>query len=120
MTQDEAIAEVLVRRTVALDIAAASVPMGRNKAHRLARTRGELLPGVPVYRKGDWGYVVPTPALRRVLQLQDSPVGSPPADVPTVKTTEGGSASPALGHRPEPNPAKGEVRGSHSNRPPTA
>jgi hypothetical protein len=95
MNQDVAVAEVLAKRTVSLDVAAAALTMGRNKAHRLARERGRLVDGVPVVRMGDWGYVVPTPALRRVLQLQDFTVGSSPAEVPpAVKTTEGG---PRLG-----------------------
>jgi hypothetical protein len=93
ITQDDAVAEVLAKRTVSLDVAAASIPMGRNKAHRLARERGELLPGVPVYRKGDFGYVVPTPALRRKLQFEDFTVGTLPSAAvpPAVKTGEGRS-----------------------------
>jgi hypothetical protein len=100
VTQDEAITTVLACRTVSLDVAAASIPMGRNKAHRLARTRGELLEGVPVIRKGDHGYVVPTPALRRKLQLQDFTTGTtPPAAVPPVVENGGGEATDDLASR---------------------
>jgi hypothetical protein len=91
--QDEAVAQVLASRTVSLDVAAAAIPMGRNKAHRHARLRGYLIPGVPVIRTGDWGYVVPTPALRRELQLEGPPLGA------TTRLAQGGTTeeAPRLG-----------------------
>ena len=66
ITQDDAVAEVLAKRTVSLDVAAASIPMGRNKAHRLVREGRFPVPVIPL---GDHGVVVPTPELRRLLQL---------------------------------------------------
>jgi hypothetical protein len=73
ITQDEAVAQVLASRTVSVEVAAAALTLGRNKAYRLARQRGELVPGVEVIPLGDHGYVVPTPALRRKLQLEGPP-----------------------------------------------
>jgi hypothetical protein len=111
IAQDEAITTVLACRTVSLDVAAAAIPMGRNKAHRHARERGYVVPGVPVIPLGDWGYVVPTPALRRVLQLEGSPLGL------HTRLTQGGNGdgdprlgSPSSQFPLNPNPAKGEVR----------
>jgi hypothetical protein len=116
MTQDEAIAEVMTKRTVSLVVAGKALTIGHNKARRLAREGRFPVPIVPL---GNHGYVVPTPALRRVLQLQDFTAGlSSPAEVPpAVKTTEGG---PRLGPPsvsvPNNTPAKGEVRVNHSIR----
>jgi hypothetical protein len=107
IAQDEAITTVLACRTVSLDVAAAAIPMGRNKAHRHARERGYVVPGVPVIPLGDWGYVVPTPALRRELQLHDFTVGtSPPAAVPPAVETTGGEAVTDLASRPSNDAAR--------------
>lgn len=113
ITQDEAVAQVLASRTVSLDIAAASIPMGRNKAYRLARKTGQLVDGVPVIRKGEHGYVVPTPALRQVLQLEDSPLGA--------RLSQGGNgeeraATPLLVSVPEPLPQRKDRLSGNSTR----
>jgi hypothetical protein len=117
IAQDEAVAQVLASRTVSLDVAAAALTIGRNKAHRLARVRGELLPGVPVYRKGDWDYFVPTPALRRVLQLEGSPLGS--TRLTQGGMTEGGPASAALGLRSVQPQLEGSSSGNNGTRSPS-
>ena len=55
--------------TVSIQRAAEMIGIGRSLVYELAR-RGELLPGVPVYRVGR-RYVVPLAPLRRALGASD-------------------------------------------------
>jgi hypothetical protein len=59
------------RLTVSVETAARACSLSRGLAYRQAKSKGEIIPGVPVLRAGG-KYVVPVAPLLRALGIQDA------------------------------------------------